>query len=155
MVKKLLLSLILLFFPTLVWGAELLIKAQEPWNNNANTSKMTAEELVSFNARSRKGDIIVVRPDGWPWGKEERPPRFIVLKIPKMSVEEAKKYEESLSTGTVKVIDGKEVPDIKLLKVRKYQINIDIINNAIKNNKDIISIKDNEELINNLNIKDK
>ena len=59
--------------------AELLIKAEEPW-------KITEEG-------SRKGDVIVVRPDGWEWGKEECLPRFVVVKVP--GSEKDNKYLEA------------------------------------------------------------
>jgi hypothetical protein len=74
---------------------------------------MTKEQLQSYNARSQIGDIIVVRPDGWVWGKEECLPNFIVVKVPQMTETEAKKYEESLTDNT-----DKEKP--VLLKVRKH-----------------------------------
>jgi hypothetical protein len=47
--------------------AELLIKACEPWQIT--------------NTGSRKGDVVVVRPDGWKWGREECLPRFVVVKV--------------------------------------------------------------------------
>jgi hypothetical protein len=40
----------------------------------------------------KRGDIVDVRPDGWPWGKEEGLPRFYIVKITGLSVDIAKKY---------------------------------------------------------------
>ncbi len=34
------------------------------------------------------GDIIMVRPDGWKWGKKEGPPLFKVIRVPGVAVEE-------------------------------------------------------------------
>lgn len=95
--------------------AELLIKAKEPWNNDIDTPKMTKDELVAFNARSRKGDIIVVRPDGWKWGSEECPPRFVVVKLKGVAVEDVKHYEQPL-------MDNSNPP--VMLKRRKYAIDV-------------------------------
>lgn len=94
--------------------SELLIKAVEPWNNDANTSKMSKDELQMFNSRSRKGDIIVVRPDGWNWGKCECLPDFIVVKVDGKE-EDFKYLEQPLTDDT---IPEKSV----MLKVRKYSI---------------------------------
>ena len=105
-------------------SAELLVKAQEPWNNDIDTSKMTKEELQSFNARSRKGDIIVVKPDGWKWGREECPPRFVVVKLKGVKVEDVKHYEEP-------IYDEKDVENTTLLKVRKYAIDTSTVNDCM------------------------
>lgn len=81
------------------FGAEVLIRAQTHWMDAwtpAQVKKLTPEEKVSYDARSQFGDIIVIRPDGWPWGLEERLPRFVLVKIPDMTVEEAKQYEDSI-----------------------------------------------------------
>lgn len=101
--------------------AELLVKAQEPWNNDIDTSKMSKEELIAWNARSRKGDIIVVRPDGWKWGRCECPPDFVVVKLPNVKAEDVAHYEQSLYDTT---IPEKPV----MLKVRKHAIDIATVN---------------------------
>ena len=81
--------------------AELLIKAVDAWGN--------------LPSRSMKGDIIVVRPDGWKWGNEECPPRFVVVKLKGVKVDDVKHYEQSL-------MDTKDPEKPVMLKVRKYAI---------------------------------
>lgn len=93
--------------------AELLIKAAEPWNN---------DDPKAPASRTRKGDIIVVKPDGWKWGREECPPRFIVLKVPEVKYEDAKKYEESL-------IEEKGEESV-VLKTRKYAVDVATVNSC-------------------------
>lgn len=88
--------------------AELLIKAQEPWNND--------DPKAPAN-RTRKGDIIVVKPDGWKWGKEENPPRFMVMQIPELKYEDAKKFEDPL-------VDDKDIENSIVLKLRKHAVDI-------------------------------
>ena len=64
--------------------AELLVKAKPHWKDSWNQTKINSlseNEKRHYNARSQIGDIIVVKQDGWNWGKEERLPNFIVIKI--------------------------------------------------------------------------
>lgn len=108
--------------------AEFLIKAEEPWNNDKDVSDMTAKELKSFNSRTRKGDIIVVRQDNWEWGKEECPPKFVVIKCPEMSIKESVKYEEGLN-------DENDVS----IKTRKYNVSIEVVEECKLENKGVKS----------------
>ena len=104
--------------------AELLIKARDPIDLPVNEEKR--------NRCYRKGDIIVVMPDGHEWGKEERLPKFVVIKVPGMSVATAKKYIEpnEIDTGLVDR-DGERI--IKLVNKRKYNVLIDNIPEAVSN----------------------
>lgn len=43
----------------------------------------------------KTGDVILAQPDGWSWGKEECLPKFIILKVPGMTVESAQEYLKS------------------------------------------------------------
>ncbi len=109
--------------------AELLIKAKPHWMDNfmqTEVDKMTLEEKQSYEARSQIGDIIVVRPDGWQWGKEECLPNFVVIQVPDMTLEEAKIYEESLYEEII----ATEEKSPKMLKVRKYNVEKAIIDLA-------------------------
>lgn len=93
--------------------AELLINAKAHWKDSWDTIKVASlsqKELSKYNARTEIGDIIVVKPDNWRWGKEERLPNFIVVKLPKIDVKDVKIYEQSLLSGE------------NLLKVRKYRV---------------------------------
>jgi hypothetical protein len=104
--------------------AELLIRAKKHWMDDLKQEeidKMTKEQKQSYDARSQIGDIIVVRPDGWNWGKEECLPNFVVVKVPQMTDEEAKKYEESLMS-----LDKEPI----LLKHRKYTIDKTVVDDV-------------------------
>jgi hypothetical protein len=80
--------------------------------------KMTPEQKRQYESRSQYGDVIVVRPDGHKWGTKECPPDYVVVKIPEMSYEEARKYEESLHEE----VTGKDGQIEKLLlRVRKHK----------------------------------
>jgi len=110
--------------------SELLCRAKPHWQDEWDAIKVASlneSELRSYNARSQIGDIIVVRPDGWVWGREECLPNFIVIKIPDLKLEDAKKYEESLME---QFLDDKGNTQIRMLKHRKYQTPKTVIDNA-------------------------
>jgi len=119
--KKLLFIFLFLLITSTCFSAELLCKAKEHWLDKFSQieiDKMVADKeitLDSYNARSQIGDIIVVRPDGWNWGREECLPNFVVIQVPDMTIEEAKIYEESLNDNT-------DPENSKMLKVRKYNV---------------------------------
>jgi hypothetical protein len=126
--KKAFLVLVFLAVCGNAYSAELLIHAKPHWMDSL-TEKEVAEmdeaTRQSYEARSKVGDVIAVRPDGWAWGKEEGLPNYVVVKVP-MTVEEAQKYEEQL-IETVQneiLVEGKaETVTTQVLKRRrKYAI---------------------------------
>ncbi len=114
--------------------AELLVKAKTHWMDSLkqdDIDKMDEGKKRSYEARSQIGDVIVVRPDGWDWGKEECLPNFIVVKVPDMTIEEAKKYEESLMEKVIeKDLGGKDAEVMKMIKVRKYNIEKTVVDDV-------------------------
>jgi len=98
--------------------AELLVKAKSHWKDSFSQVQIDAlvgGELDSFSARSQLGDIIVVRPDEWNWGRLECLPDFIVVKLPGVAEADVKFYEDSL-------MDFTDPLKPKMLKHRKYQV---------------------------------
>jgi hypothetical protein len=82
------------------------------------TSAMSAELLIQavdspFEDGAKKGDIIVVRPDGWVWGTSECLPQYVVVKMAGVTEEYAKKYEESLTEQVAKVAPMVNVAPVK------------------------------------------
>ena len=72
--------------------AELLIQAKPHWMDNFTQAQIDALDdgaKVSRNARIQLGDIVVIRPNGWEWGREETLPNYYIVKAPNISVEEA------------------------------------------------------------------
>ena len=105
---------------------------------------MSAELLVMakdspFENGAKRGDVIVVRPDGWVWGKEECLPNYIVVKLNGVPVEDVKHYEEQL-TEQVEVISdnggvlkgGKKEKryESKLIRLRKYAVPVADVESA-------------------------
>lgn len=98
--------------------AELLVSAKKHWMDDLSieeVEKMTSTNKESYDARSQIGDIIVVKPDGWVWGREECLPTFIVVKLPGVTIEEVEHLTQMLVDTTI-------LEHPKILKRRKYQI---------------------------------
>ena len=69
----------------------------------------------------KRGDVVVVMPDGWKWGKEERPPKFGVIRVPDLTLEYAQKYVQPRT----RVIDAPDGPEEKIVTCRLYCIHLD------------------------------
>lgn len=112
---KYLLTAILLLVAVRVEGAELLVQAKDSL----------------YETGAKKGDVIIVRPDGWVWGKEEGLPNYMVVKLKGVPVEDVKHYEEQLTEQVeVPVENGgnlvggnlsKEYRS-KIVRLRKYSV---------------------------------
>jgi hypothetical protein len=55
-----------------------------------------ADPLKALRGCFRRGMSATVKPDGHPWSGEERLPKFVIVKIPGVSVEAARKYSRLL-----------------------------------------------------------
>ena len=95
-----------------------------------------------FDNGAKKGDIIVVRPDGWSWGKEECLPNYIVVKMPKVPVEDVKHYEQTLTKEETKEVDGKTVTTEVLVRKRKYNIDKLEVEKALIDKVSLIDVKE-------------
>ena len=124
--------------------SELLVRAKPHWMDSltqTEVGKLDVGQKQSYEARSQIGDIIVVRPDGWLWGKEECLPNYVVVKLPDLKLEDAKKYEESLMEKVIeKDPQGKDIEVMRMLKHRKYQIPKTVIDNAKQLTQNSISV---------------
>ena len=82
--------------------------------------KLNSGQRDSYNARLQKGDIVVVRPDGWKWGKCECLPEFIVVKVPGVPVNTD--YDRPLISAPIFVAPLDGSLHSKVLKVRKQAV---------------------------------
>lgn len=64
-------------------ACELLVKAVSHTHPNAEKDRVGAYKA---------GMVVNVMPDGHPWGKEERLPKFVLIKIPMVPVEKLEQY---------------------------------------------------------------
>jgi len=67
----------------------------------------------------KRGDVVVVMPDSHIWGKEEGYPKFLVVKIPGMSIETGRKYIEQQIQGDVM---GETLDPSVVTRCRKYNV---------------------------------
>lgn len=117
--------------------AELLVRAQGHWLDALTTEQVAALpdwRQTEHKYRAKKGDIVVIRPDGWTWGREECLPRFIVVKIPGLSVEDAKKYEELLEIKAATATERAQ------FRGKKYALPLQFIEAAITQKKSVHSL---------------
>jgi hypothetical protein len=107
--------IILMLMCSTAWSAELLIKAK----------------ASSSEYGSKVGDIIVVRPDGWTWGDRECLPEYVVVKLPGVTEEYAKKYEEPL-------IEKTDADKTEVVRNRKFSIPSAEIEKMVKDKESVI-----------------
>lgn len=102
-------------------AVELLVVAKpselDSWDESKITS-LSIKDKKKYDARITEGDILLIKPDGWIWGSEERLPNYIVFKIPGLSLEESKKYAKAISV----IIEENGVSKDDTTKERKYFI---------------------------------
>jgi hypothetical protein len=100
------------------YPAELLIRLVD------NTSQETQAEQKS--ALGKTGDVIAIRHNGAGWGKKEGPPKYAVIKIPDLTVAQAKKYLEP-------EIDYTDPENPITLTYRKYRLVFSELSTGMKN----------------------
>lgn len=81
--------------------AELLVHAKVHWMELADREKWSKDQIAQFERRTRLGDVICVREDGWGWGGRECPPDYVVIKIPGVPAGALKYLEEPDEDGDV------------------------------------------------------
>lgn len=119
--------------------AEFLIRAKGHWMDGINTGTLNIHDLEMYNRRSQLGDIVVIRPDDWVWGSEEKLPNFIVVKVPGLSVETVKQYEWPLITLTPDITQQDGFRSV-ITKKRRYFIKQTYIETLVTQNKSVITI---------------
>ena len=85
-----------------------------------------AEVLIKLERASNESDLtawtrlhpVSVRPDGFVWGAAERPPKFLVVRLTGMTVEQAKQY-------IVPDTDNTDLANPIYHAIRKYKFDID------------------------------
>jgi len=83
--------------------AELLIKASDTTNPNP---------VKDLRGCYKKGDVVVVKPDGWKWGKEElKKEKFYILRVPNKAIEETQylTQPDEITIGTRYVAEAPEI----------------------------------------------
>ncbi len=105
---------------------ELLIKRQANYTHS--------DPVKNKRGVYQRGDIVVVMPDGHPWGIEEHPltttynpPKFFIVKIPGITVAQAQKYLHPETDGVD--AEGDPIPVTR----RLWRIRADDVPQWVKN----------------------
>lgn len=131
---KILLILLFLIAPQ-VHSVELLVKAQPFWQRNKSIPEGITRDTISYLRdmwhQTHRGEIIVIKPNGWEWGRKERPPEYIVVKVPGMTVTQAIKYTQGLIDSSL--YDGSlaRQPDTVDVKERRWHLTKRIVDSAL------------------------
>ena len=82
-----------------------------------------ADEIKYERAHSRRGDIIVVKPDGHVWGRAEGLPTYVSLDMEGVPIQEMEKFQAQEESPIL-------TPHGKPFTVRKraYKIDLDSLN---------------------------
>lgn len=121
--RKAILFLVALFICSTAQAAELLVQAKPHWMDGFSQSQidgLSQEDREARGRRIQRGEIVVVKPDGWVWGKEEKLPNYFVIKLPGVSVETVQKFEEALTADDG--VDQEGNPKRKILRSRKFNL---------------------------------
>jgi len=97
---------------------EFLIKAIDAHYTAMPGSTETEAEIMAKDLAGcyKEDDIISVKPDGSNWGKNECLPKFLVVSIPEMTVDDGRKYCDKVMSA-VDPITGRA----DILIRRKYK----------------------------------
>jgi hypothetical protein len=118
--------------------AELLIRAA-----NNNTTHANAE--IEFSGAYKRGDIVVVKPDGWQWGSAEGLPIFVKVKIPGLAVNTAESWIVRQVSGADPTITVKR----RLWGVKVESIPIGIRNELLANGEVTVTLTQIRNFIEN------
>lgn len=123
--------LALIFLAAPCFGFEALVRATGHYRDKESTVGFTQDQLDEWNARSQKGDIVAINPDGWRWGRLECLPDFIVVKIPTVPYSETiAHYCDTLNEP----VTG------KLLKHRKFRVPENVVNGWVSAGNSVVTI---------------
>ena len=122
MIIKIMLLLLFLIAPQ-VQSVEILVKAQPFWQRSKEIPTGTLQDTISYLRdmwhQTHRGEVIVIKPNGWAWGGKERPPEYIVVKITGLSVAQAAQYIQGLLDSTLYDSTISPQPDTVDVKERK------------------------------------
>lgn len=90
--------------------AEILVKATDHTHPDPQKDRRGAY---------KRGYPVVVMPDGHKWGRKERLPLFVVLRLPGVSVQKMRKYLEPTYTPEV---DPDGIPIGNIYRRRQWQL---------------------------------
>lgn len=132
---KTLLTFLILLFATQAHSVELLVQAKPFWQRLTDIPEGTTKDTIAWLRdvwhQTHRGEIIVIKPDGWTWGGMERPPQFVVIKVPGVSVAQAQKYTQGLIDSTLYDPLADSQPDTVDVKERRWHFLKKVVDSAL------------------------
>ena len=129
------LLLILLLLAVPVQPVEILVKAQPFWQRSKAIPEGTLQDTISYLRdmwhQTHRGEIIVIKPDGFDWGYNERPPEYIIVKVPGVTVAQAVKYTQGLIDSTLYDSTLADQPDTVNVKERRWHFLKKVVDSAL------------------------
>lgn len=133
--KKLVYIFVLLMLVGSVNSVEILVKAQPFWQRSKSIPEGTLQDTISYLRdmwhQTHRGEIIVIKPDGWVWGRKESPPEYIIVKVPGVTVAQAIKYTQGLIDSTLYDSSLFEQPDTVNVKERRWHFLKKVVDSAL------------------------
>ena len=131
---KTLLLLLFLIVPQ-VQSVEILVKAQPFWQRSEAIPEGTTQDTISYLRdmwhQTHRGEIIVIKPDGFDWGGNERPPEYIIVKIPGVTLGQAMKYTQGLIDSSLYDSSLAQQSDTVDVKERRWYFTKRVVDSAL------------------------
>ena len=131
---KILLLLLFLIAPQ-VQSVEILVKAQPFWQRSKAIPEGTLQDTISYLRdmwhQTHRGEIIVIKPDGFDWGGNERPPEYIVVKVPGVTLGQAMKYTQGLIDSSLYDSSLAQQSDTVDVKERRWYFTKRVVDSAL------------------------
>jgi hypothetical protein len=108
---------------------QILVMAKNHWMESVDRSGWSEKQLAAYDVRITLGDIMAVAPDDHIWGTDEGPPNHILVKIPGLTVEEAKQYIQRLMGSPTIEANGRVRPN--MVKQRRYSVPVNLVNSIM------------------------
>ncbi len=132
---KIFIIILLLAIAPQVNSVEILVKAQAFWQRGKAIPEGTTQDTISYLRdmwhQTHRGEIIVIKPDGWEWGRKERPPEYIVVKVPTVTVAQAVKYTQGLIDSSLYDSSLIDQPDTVDVKERRWHFLKKVVDSAL------------------------
>jgi len=116
-------------------SVELLVQAKQNWARVADIPEGTTQDTLAWLrdmwSQTHRGEIVVVKPDGFNWGGMEGPPNFVIINLPGATMEQANKYVLSLVDSSVTDTPGAVETLHRNVKQRRWHFKKVLIDSAL------------------------
>lgn len=130
-----LLTFLILLLATQAQSVELLVQAKPFWQRLSDIPEGTTQDTIAWLRdmwhQTHRGEIIVIKPDGWTWGGMANPPRYVIVKVPGVSVAQAQKYTQGLIDSSLYDDTASVQSDTVDVKERRWHFLKKVVDSAL------------------------